>query len=173
MHPLTWGGTYEGCTAPYSDRPWGKNMSENLVLLVEDNDDDRELALLAFKQAPVSNDLVALTDGLQALDYLFADERFAAGDGSGLPKLVLIDLKMPKIDGLEVLRRLRSDRRTRLLPVVILTSSMEQSDIIEAYRLGANSYLRKPVDFLDFVRVAGQISEYWLTLNQSPPAHAG
>jgi two-component system response regulator len=146
-------------------------MSENLVLLVEDNDDDRELAVLAFKQGPVPTELVALEDGKQALEYLFADQRFAGGEDSGMPRLVLLDLKMPKIDGLEVLRRLRADQRTRFLPVVILTSSMEQSDIIEAYTLGANSYLRKPVDFLDFVETARQISQYWLTLNQALPVH--
>jgi two-component system response regulator len=148
-------------------------MSENLILLVEDNDDDRELAVLAFRQSPVHCDLVALEDGKQALNYLFADERSAASDGNGMPKLVLLDLKMPKVDGLEVLRRLRADRRTRFLPVVILTSSMEQSDMIEAYSLGANSYLRKPVDFLDFVEVARQISQYWLALNQTLSAHGG
>jgi two-component system response regulator len=151
----------------------GKCMSENRILLIEDNDDDRELAILAFKQGPVKADLIALEDGKQALDYLFAAERFAAGDSNGMPRLVLLDLKMPKIDGLEVLRRVRADPRTRFLPVVILTSSMEQSDIVEAYRLGANSYLRKPVDFLDFVETARQISRYWLTLNQAPPIHAG
>lgn len=146
-------------------------MSENLILLVEDNDDDRELAVLAFKQAQSDSALVALEDGLQALDYLFDPERFTTNEGSGMPKLVLLDLKMPKIDGLEVLRRLRADPRTHFIPVVILTSSMEQSDIIEAYSLGANSYLRKPVDFLDFVNVARQISAYWLTLNQAMPVH--
>jgi two-component system response regulator len=148
-------------------------MSENLILLVEDNDDDRELAVLAFRQSPVGSNLVALEDGKQALEYLFSDARSATGDGSGMPKLVLLDLKMPKVDGLEVLRRLRADRRTRFLPVVILTSSMEQSDMIEAYSLGANSYLRKPVDFLDFVEVARQISKYWLALNQTLSVHAG
>lgn len=147
-------------------------MSDNLILLVEDNDDDRELAVLAFKQTSMNIDLVALEDGKLALDYLFADERFAASDGSGMPKLVLLDLKMPKVDGLEVLRRLRADQRTRYLPVVILTSSMEQSDIIEAYSLGANSYVRKPVDFLDFVQAARQICGYWLTLNQALSANA-
>ena len=147
-------------------------MGENLILLVEDNDDDRELAVLAFKQAQADTTLLALEDGLQALAYLFADERFASVDGNGMPKLVLLDLKMPKIDGLEVLRRLRADQRTHFLPVVILTSSMEQSDIIEAYGLGANSYLRKPVDFLDFVDVARQISAYWLKLNQAMPVHS-
>lgn len=147
-------------------------MSENLILLIEDNDDDRELAILAFKQATVSNELIVVEDGHQALDYLFADARLAAGDCSGLPKLVLIDLKMPKMDGLEVLRRLRADRRTRFMPIVIFTSSMEQSDMIDAYSLGANSYLRKPVDFRDFVQLVRQISEYWLILNQSPPAQA-
>jgi two-component system response regulator len=149
-----------------------KIVGENLILLVEDNDDDRELALLAFKQAQADTALLALEDGLQALSYLFADERFATAEGNGMPKLVLLDLKMPKIDGLEVLRRLRADQRTHFLPVVILTSSMEQSDIIEAYGLGANSYLRKPVDFLDFVDVARQISAYWLTLNQAMPVHS-
>ena len=147
-------------------------MSENRILLVEDNDDDRELAILAFRQAPLNIDLVALEDGKQALDYLFADARFAEGDALGMPRLVLLDLKMPKVDGLEVLRRLRADSRTRFLPVVILTSSMEQSDIIEAYSLGANSYVRKPVDFLDFVDVAKQICGYWLTLNQALSVHA-
>jgi two-component system response regulator len=146
-------------------------MSENQILLVEDNDDDRELAILAFRQLPVSNELVAVEDGQQALDYLLAAERLEASDGSGMPKLVLLDLKMPKIDGLEVLRRLRAEPRTRFLPVVILTSSMEQSDIIQAYSLGANSYVRKPVDFLDFVEVARQISGYWLTLNQALSVH--
>jgi two-component system response regulator len=146
-------------------------MSENQILLVEDNDDDRELAVLAFRQMPVSNQLVAVADGQQALDYLFAADRFAAIDGSGLPKLVLLDLKMPKVDGLEVLRRVRADPRTRFVPIVILTSSMEQSDIIQAYSLGANSYLRKPVDFLDFVEAARQISGYWLTLNQVLSVH--
>ncbi len=146
-------------------------MSENLILLVEDNDDDRELAVLAFKQVSATTGLLALEDGLQALNYLFADERFETSEGNGMPKLVLLDLKMPKIDGLEVLRRLRADPRTHFVPVVILTSSMEQSDIIEAYSLGANSYLRKPVDFLDFVDVARQITNYWLTLNQALPVH--
>jgi two-component system response regulator len=148
-------------------------MSEDLILLVEDNDDDRELAVLAFKQASVDIRLLALEDGQLALDYLFADERYAGIEGSGLPKLVLLDLKMPKIGGLEVLRCLRADSRTRFLPVVVLTSSMEQSDIIEAYNLGANSYLRKPVDFLDFVEVARQIGKYWLVLNQTLTVQAG
>lgn len=146
-------------------------MSDNPVVLIEDNEDDRELAILAFKQVPGDIDLIALQDGKQALDYLFAEERFAP-KGGGLPKLVLLDLKMPKVDGLEVLRRLRADARTRFVPVVVLTSSMEQSDIAEAYSLGANSYLRKPVDFLDFVAAARQICSYWLTLNQPLPANA-
>jgi two-component system response regulator len=148
-------------------------MGENLILLVEDNDDDRELAVLAFRQATVNSRLLALADGQQALDYLFAEERHAAIDGAGLPRLILLDLKMPKVDGLEVLRRLRADPRTRCLPVVVLTSSMEQSDMIEAYGLGANSYLRKPVDFLDFVEVARQIGKYWITLNQTLSFHPG
>jgi two-component system response regulator len=141
-----------------------------MILLVEDNDDDRDLAVLAFKQAKVPGDLVAVADGEQALEILFP-----AGAGArdkGELKLVLLDLKLPKVDGLEVLRRVRAASRTRYLPVVILTSSLEQADLIECYRLGANSYLRKPVNFLDFVKLAERIGSYWVKFNQIPPAHA-
>jgi len=142
----------------------------DLLVLVEDNDDDRDLALLAFKQAKVPGELVAVADGEQALEFLLSEGGVAPGKGE--PKLVLLDLKLPKVDGLEVLRRIRADSRTRYLPVVILTSSLEQADLIESYRLGANSYLRKPVNFLDFVELAERIGSYWGKFNQIPPANA-
>jgi two-component system response regulator len=141
-----------------------------MILLVEDNDDDRDLALLAFKQAKVAGELVAVADGEQALEILLPGDGNTQGKGE--PKLVLLDLKLPKVDGFEVLRRVRADSRTRYLPVVILTSSLEQADLIECYRLGANSYLRKPVNFLDFVELAERIGSYWIRFNQIPPAHA-
>ena len=144
----------------------------DLLVLVEDNDDDRDLALLAFKQAKVPGELVAVADGEQALAFLLSDGGGAPGKGKGEPKVVLLDLKLPKVDGLEVLRRIRADSRTRYLPVVILTSSLEQADLIESYRLGANSYLRKPVNFLDFVELAERIGSYWGKFNQIPPANA-
>jgi two-component system, response regulator len=140
-----------------------------MILLVEDNDDDRDLAVLAFKQAKVAVELVAVADGEQAL------ERLLPSGGGTQPasetKLVLLDLKLPKIDGTEVLRRIRADSRTRYLPVVILTSSLEKADLIECYRLGANSYLRKPVNFQDFVELAQLVGSYWGQVNQVPPAH--
>lgn len=142
----------------------------DLLVLVEDNDDDRDLALLAFKQAKVPGELVAVADGEQALEFLLSER--GAAPGKGEPKVVLLDLKLPKVDGLEVLRRIRADSRTRYLPVVILTSSLEQADLIESYRLGANSYLRKPVNFLDFVELAERIGSYWGKFNQIPPANA-
>ena len=141
-----------------------------MVLLVEDNDDDRDLAVLAFKQAKVSGDLVAVADGEQALEFLLSEGGVAPGNRE--LKLVLLDLKLPRVDGFEVLRRVRADSRTRYLPVVILTSSLEQADLIECYRLGANSYLRKPVNFLDFVELAERIGSYWVKFNKIPPAHA-
>jgi len=141
-----------------------------MILLVEDNDDDRDLAVLAFKQAKFPGDLVAAADGEQALKILLSEG--GAAPGKSEPKLVLLDLKLPKVDGLEVLRRIRAASRTRYLPVVILTSSLEQTDLIECYRLGANSYLRKPVNFLDFVELAKRIGSYWVKFNQIPPAYA-
>jgi two-component system response regulator len=141
-----------------------------MILLVEDNDDDRDLANLAFKQAKVAGRLLAVADGEQALTFLLPAEGGARDKDE--TKVVLLDLKLPKIDGFEVLRRLRADRRTRYLPVVILSSSMEQADLIECYRLGANSYLRKPVNFPDFVELAERVGSYWLKFNQTVPAHA-
>lgn len=149
-------------------------MDDDMILLVEDNDDDRDLALLAFKQARTPCELVAVADGEQALRILLPEgEGEREGAQAALnPTLLLLDLKLPKIDGLEVLRRIRAHPRTRHLPVVILTSSLEPSDLTESYRLGANSYLRKPVHFLDFVELAGMIGNYWCKFNQAPPVHA-
>lgn len=141
-----------------------------MILLVEDNDDDRDLALLAFKQAKVPGELVAVADGEQALQFLLPAREEAQGRmGVGL---VLLDLKLPKIDGLEVLRRIRAHPGTRYLPVVVLTSSLEEADLIESYRLGANSYLRKPVNFHDFVELAAAIGSYWGKFHQAPPVYA-
>ena len=149
-------------------------MQEPVILLVEDNPDDEELTRLALSESGVSGSLVVARDGAAALDYLARPAGPAPGAGPGkdsaLPQLVLLDLKLPKVDGLEVLRRLRADARTALLPVVILTSSDEEQDLLSGYRLGANSYVRKPVDFSKFTDVVRQLGEYWLSLNHPPPA---
>lgn len=134
------------------------------VLLVEDNPDDVELTLRAFREVKLANEIDVVHDGIEALDYLLS-----AGEDAALPTVILLDLKLPKVDGLEVLRRLRADDRTRLLPVVILTSSQEESDLIDSYALGANSYVRKPVDFNDFTEAVRQLGLYWLLLNERPP----
>ncbi len=139
------------------------------ILLVEDNPDDVKLTLRAFKQQKVSNEIVVAMDGAEALDYLFATGRFAGRDLAQRPAVVFLDLKLPKFDGLEVLRRIRADNRTALQPVVILTSSREEEDMIAGYRLGANSYVRKPVDFDQFMEAARQLGLYWLLLNEAPP----
>lgn len=144
-------------------------MSAQTILLVEDNPDDAALTLHALETNQITNPVVVARDGVEALDYLFATGSHADRDPGELPTLVLLDLKLPRIDGLEVLRRLRADARTRLLPVVILTSSNEDEDRFRGYSLGANSYVRKPVDFDEFVRAAGQLGLYWLLLNQAPP----
>ncbi|MBZ0284783.1 MAG: response regulator [Anaerolineae bacterium] len=138
------------------------------ILLVEDNPDDEALTLRAFKKSNLKNDVVVARDGVEALDYLFATGTYADRDVSLLPQLILLDLKIPKIEGLEVLRRIRADDRTRLLPVVILTSSKEQEDLINSYSLGANSYIRKPVDFTQFAQAVQQLGLYWLVLNELP-----
>ncbi len=144
-------------------------MREKFVLLVEDNPDDVALTRRAFRKANIANDMVVATDGVDALDFLFGTGVHAGRDLTNLPEVVLLDLKLPKIDGLEVLRRLREDERTRLLPVVILTSSKEEQDMIRGYALGANSYVRKPVDFVEFTEAVRELGLYWLILNQSPP----
>jgi two-component system response regulator len=143
------------------------------ILLVEDDSNDVSLTLRAFKQYKITNDVTVAQDGAEALDYLFARGAHAGRGGNDLPTVVLLDLKLPKVDGLEVLRQVRSDERTKLLPVVILTSSDEERDIVESYRLGANSYVRKPVEFENFAEAVRQLGLYWLLLNQSPPAAKG
>lgn len=145
-------------------------MRDRVILLVEDNPDDVALTLRAFKKTNIWNEIVVAQDGVQALDYLFGAGEYAGRNVEHLPAVVLLDLKLPKVDGLEVLRRLRADPRTRLLPVVILTSSKEEQDLAAGYELGANSFIRKPVDFDRFLEAARQLGMYWLLLNEPPPA---
>jgi two-component system, response regulator len=147
-------------------------MRDKTILLVEDNPDDELLTLRALKKNNVFNKVVVARDGAEALNYLFGEGAYAGRDTSDVPQLVLLDLKLPKVDGLEVLRRLRADERTRLLPVVILTSSREQQDLLDGYGYGANSYVRKPVDFAQFSRAVEQLELYWLVLNETPQAGA-
>lgn len=144
-------------------------MSNKVILLVEDNPDDELLTLDALSANRIGNDVVVARNGVEALDYIFGTGKFAGRNVEDFPAVVLLDLKLPKIDGLEVLRRIRADERTRFQPVVILTSSNEDEDRIKGYSLGANSYVRKPVDFDEFLRAAGQLGLYWLLLNQAPP----
>jgi two-component system response regulator len=136
---------------------------------VEDNPDDEELTLRALKKNNIQNDVVVARDGVEALDFLFGTGSVASRDIAKLPSVTLLDLKLPKIDGLEVLKRIRADERTKLLPVVILTSSKEEQDLINGYALGANSYIRKPVDFSQFIEAVRQLGLYWLLLNESAP----
>lgn len=144
-------------------------MTGGVLLLVEDNPNDEELALFALQENNISNPVVVARDGEEALDYLFGTGTFDGRDPRIIPALVLLDLKLPKVDGLEVLRQLRSDPRTKLAPVVILTSSREEEDRLASYSLGANSYVRKPVDFGQFARAVKQLGLYWLVLNEPPP----
>ncbi len=136
---------------------------------MEDNEVDEELTLRALNQNNIKNEVVVARDGVEALDYLWGTGTHAGRDTTQMPQVILLDLKLPKIDGLEVLRRVRSDERTQLLPVVILTSSKEEQDMIESYSLGANSYVRKPVNFDQFVEAVRQLGLYWLILNEPPP----
>jgi len=140
-----------------------------MILLVEDNPDDEALALRALKKNNILNPVIVVRDGAEALDYLFASGSYSNRNVYDTPSVILLDLKLPKIDGIEVLRRLRSDERTRLVPVVVLTTSNEEKDLLASYRLGVNSYVRKPVNFDQFNHAVGQIGEYWLMVNQSPP----
>ena len=144
-------------------------MTNRVILLVEDNPDDEDLTRRALKKSNVGNPLVVVRDGAEALDYLFARGAYAGRDIEEIPQVILLDLKLPKVDGLEVLRQIRADARTRLYPVVILTSSTEEQDMIRGYGLGANSYIRKPVDFTQFVEAVRQLGLYWLVLNQAVP----
>lgn len=145
-------------------------MRPKIILLVEDNSDDEALTLRALKNNNIINKVVVARDGVEALDFLFATGSYASRDISIMPQVILLDLKLPKVDGLEVLRRLRADARTKLLPVVILTSSNEEADIVNSYYLGANSYVRKPVDFVQFMEAVRQLGLFWLVLNEVPPA---
>jgi two-component system response regulator len=140
-----------------------------IILLVEDNANDVELTLRAFEKSNVSNEIVVVGDGEQAINYLFATGPYAGRDPKVMPEVILLDIKLPKIDGLGVLRRVRADERTRRLPVVILTSSKEERDVISSYDLGANSFVRKPVDFAEFVDAARHLGLYWLVMNEAPP----
>ncbi|MGD9082316.1 MAG: response regulator [Desulfobacterales bacterium] len=144
-------------------------MRKKIILLVEDNPDDELLAIRALKKNNIMNEVVVARDGAEALDYLFGAGAYADRDMGVMPQIILLDLKLPKIDGLEVLRRLRNDERTKLLPVVVLTSSKEDRDLTESYSLGANSYIRKPVSFAQFTEAIRQLGLYWLVLNESPP----
>ena len=140
-----------------------------VILLVEDNPSDEKLTVRAFRKSNIANDFVVARDGVQALDYLFGTGEHAGRDTSQAPAVVLLDLSLPRIDGLEVLRRLRADERTRLLPVVILTSSREEADVVRGYSLGANAYVRKPVDFVEFAEAAKTLGLFWLLLNEPVP----
>jgi CheY-like chemotaxis protein len=144
-------------------------MKRKTILLVEDNPDDVELTLRAFKINKIANEIIVAGDGIEALDYIYGTGKFKTREESRMPAVVLLDLKLPKKDGLEVLQQIRADERTKLLPVIILTSSKEEQDIIGSYSLGANSYIRKPVDFQKFVDAIRQWELYWLVINEPPP----
>jgi two-component system response regulator len=150
-----------------------KDMKEKIILLVEDNPDDEALTLRALEKNNIKNDVVVLHDGTEALDYLFGTGSYAGRDLTVMPQVTLLDLKLPKVDGLEVLRRLRANELTRLLPVVILTSSNEEQDRVNGYGLGANSYVRKPIDFGQFINAVRQLGLYWLILNEPAPVPKG
>ncbi len=143
-------------------------MAGKVILLVEDNPDDRILTVRALKQHNIANVIDEVKDGQEALDYLFGEGQYAGRDVAMQPQVVLLDLKLPKVDGLEVLQRMRADSRTKRIPVVVLTSSSEQQDIVSSFDLGANSYVRKPVDFNAFLDAAKQLGLYWLMLNEVP-----
>ena len=146
-------------------------MNDRKILLVEDNPDDAALTLRALKKNNIRNDVVHVRDGAEALEYILCAGAHAGRDVAEAPALILLDLKLPKVEGLEVLRRIRAGPRTKTYPVVILTSSKEEQDLIKGYSLGANSYIRKPVDFVQFMEAVRQLGLYWLVLNEPPPPH--
>ena len=146
------------------------NKDRRVILLVEDNPDDIELTVRAFEKSKILNELIVTRDGVEALDFLFGSGKYSGRDTSIMPAVILLDLKLPKLDGMEVLKQVRSDPRTKILPVVILTSSKEEQDLINGYSLGANSYLRKPISFNKFVDAVQQLAIYWLVLNEAPPS---
>jgi len=143
--------------------------NKGAILLVEDNPSDEKLTLRALRKCNLKNDVIVVRDGPEALDYLFCEEKYKSRDITDVPSIVLLDLKLPKIGGLEVLKRIRADKRTRLQPVAILTSSDEENDIISSYQLGANCYIRKPVDFTQFIETIEQLGIFWTILNEPPP----
>jgi two-component system response regulator len=148
-------------------------MHDRVIVLVEDNANDEELTLRAFRKSNIANRIVVVRDGAEALDYFFARGPYAGRPNTEVPQLVLLDLKLPKINGLDVLRALRADDRTRLIPIVVLTSSAEEQDLVRSYGLGANSYVRKPVDFIQFVDAVRQLGLYWLVINHAAPPVLG
>ncbi len=145
-------------------------MEEKIILLVEDNPDDVELTIRAFRKSNIANKIVVAKDGVEALDYLFCTGPYAGRDKKDMPVVVLLDLKLPRVDGMEVLKRIRGHETTKLIPVVILTSSKEEKDLINGYALGANSYVQKPVNFEQFSEAVKQLGLYWLVLNKIPEA---
>lgn len=144
-------------------------MSEKSILLVEDNPDDEELTIRSLRKAKISNEIHVARDGSEALEYLFNEGKYADKASNDLPSVILLDLKLPKLSGIEVLKRVRADSRTALVPVVVLTSSSEEEDMIESYRSGANSYVRKPVDFAAFAEAVTQLGIFWIFHNEKPP----
>ena len=145
-------------------------MSQPVILLVEDNPDDELLTVRAFAKSRIANEVVVVRDGVEALEWLFSTGEHAKRDATIVPEVVLLDLKLPRLDGLEVLKRIRADARSALLPVVVMTSSTEDEDVVKSYQLGANSYIRKPVEFDRFAEAVNNLGLYWLVLNQRPPA---
>lgn len=144
-------------------------MNEKIILLVEDNPDDEELTVRSLKKANITNEILVARDGQEALDFLFCEGRYDSRDPNKVPAIILLDLKLPKLNGIDVLRRLRADERTRLIPVVVLTSSSEDEDMFNSYQSGANSYVRKPVDFAAFAEAVTQLGIFWVLHNQEPP----
>ena len=144
-------------------------MAERTILLVEDNPDDEEFTLRALRRAKITNEIVVARDGREALDYLFCDGSYAGRDRETMPAVVLLDLKLPKLSGIDVLRRMRATGATRFIPVVVLTSSSEDEDMFSSYDSGANSYVRKPVEFAGFSNAVGKLGIYWMLLNEPPP----
>jgi len=146
-------------------------MNDKIILLVEDNPDDEELTIRSLRRAKITNDIPVARDGQEALDFVYCEGKYADRDKNKIPAVILLDLKLPKLNGLDVLKRLRSDPRTLLIPVVVLTSSSEEEDMLQSYKNGANSYVRKPVDFAAFAEAVMQLGIFWLLHNQEPPRH--